>query len=295
MWNLDHDAPWTKLASFPISYNWFNVKPKPISNHSHLNRWSQQLAHWGPIFDLPHWIPECIRFCAMHILCLGVDLFVAGNVLRTIVDSDLYDFWGNGNDEQQLLCAWQQFKAWAKQAGWSSPGCFDFMIHLNGHAWLVNPHTSCCFGELRHSVPRFTPKKLRSTLHGYPEYQSKAWNVTWLHNSCSAGRISLLICIDSHLHGAIVFLVGNKWNSHLSAVWWSNGFLQFYQYIWWDSQTMRLWSLWQNARRLAKERATGQKQIIVVFDLLGLLNDQPPGRDDANRSSRWALSFLTIS
>ena len=56
----------------------------------------------------------------MHILCLGVDLFVAGNVLRCIVDS--YDFWGEGNDEQKLLRAWVLFKTWAKKSGWKPRG-----------------------------------------------------------------------------------------------------------------------------------------------------------------------------
>ncbi|CAK9117800.1 unnamed protein product [Durusdinium trenchii] len=93
----------------------------------------------------------------MHILCLGVDILVAGNVLKTIVDSDSYQFWGDGDEEQKLLCAWQKLKEWARQSGW------------------------------KHSVPRFAPKKLKSAQHPYPELQSKAWNarvvIQWLSSA----------------------------------------------------------------------------------------------------------------
>lgn len=56
----------------------------------------------------------------MHVLCLGIDQLVAGNVMSTLL---AYDFWGDGDDAQKLLVGWQLFKRWAKQAGWKSPGC----------------------------------------------------------------------------------------------------------------------------------------------------------------------------
>lgn len=107
-----------------------------------------------PIFQLPRWIPQCIRFDSMHVLCLGVDLLVAGNVIKTLLG---YGFWGDGEEDQQLLVGWQLFKQWAKRMGW------------------------------QHSVPRFCPKRLKSNQHPYPELQSKAWNgrvvIAWLSDA----------------------------------------------------------------------------------------------------------------
>ena len=78
----------------------------------------------GPIFQLPRWIPQCIRFDSMHVLCLGVDLLVAGNVIKTLLG---YDFWGDGEEDQQLLVGWQLFKQWAKRMGWQPPDCLEMM------------------------------------------------------------------------------------------------------------------------------------------------------------------------
>jgi hypothetical protein len=61
------------------------------------------------------WIPECLRFCTMHIVHLGCDLWVAGNILRTLVDETKYVFWGDGSVGEQLLCAYQLFKHWASR------------------------------------------------------------------------------------------------------------------------------------------------------------------------------------
>ena len=69
----------------------------------------------GPLFDLPKLIPQCIRFDSMHVLCLGVDLLVAGNVMKALLQ---YDFWGDGDDSQKLLAGWQRFKQWARTKGW---------------------------------------------------------------------------------------------------------------------------------------------------------------------------------
>jgi hypothetical protein len=69
----------------------------------------------GPLFDLPKLIPQCIRFDSMHVLCLGVDLLVAGNVMKTLLQ---YDFWGDGDESQKLLVGWQRFKQWARTNGW---------------------------------------------------------------------------------------------------------------------------------------------------------------------------------
>ena len=51
----------------------------------------------------------------MHVLCLGVDLLVSGGVIKSLLG---FDFWGDGDTEQQLLVGWQHFKEWAKKNGW---------------------------------------------------------------------------------------------------------------------------------------------------------------------------------
>ena len=50
--------------------------------------------HPGPIFDLPMFNFHCIRFCQMHVLHLGVDLLVAGNILYAVLHD--YTIWGLG-------------------------------------------------------------------------------------------------------------------------------------------------------------------------------------------------------
>lgn len=110
-----------------------------------------------PLFDLPKMIPQCIRFDSMHVLCLGVDLLVAGNVMKVLLQ---YDFWGDGDDYSKLLVGWQRFKQWASTHGW------------------------------QHSMPKFCPKRLKSNQHPYPELQCKAWNcrvcVAWLSDALQA-------------------------------------------------------------------------------------------------------------
>lgn len=69
----------------------------------------------GPLFDLPKWIPQSIRFDSMHVLCLGIDLLVAGNIISCLLT---YDFWGDGDDTQKLLVGWQQFRQWARLHHW---------------------------------------------------------------------------------------------------------------------------------------------------------------------------------
>ena len=79
----------------------------------------------GPLFKLPHWIPQCIRFDSMHVLCLGIDLLVSGNVIHSLL---AYDFWGNGDEYQKLLVGWQHFKSWAKRNGWQPPALHYILI-----------------------------------------------------------------------------------------------------------------------------------------------------------------------
>lgn len=54
----------------------------------------------------------------MHIVNLGVDLWVAGNIIKTLIDDDDYTFWGSGGADQQLVVGYQKFKQWARVHKW---------------------------------------------------------------------------------------------------------------------------------------------------------------------------------
>jgi hypothetical protein len=57
-----------------------------------------------------------VKWCAMHVVHLGCDLWLVGNALKTIlIDTEL---WGSGHDDERLLNAWLEFKAWARQNKW---------------------------------------------------------------------------------------------------------------------------------------------------------------------------------
>ena len=111
----------------------------------------------GPLFDLPKLIPQCIRFDSMHVLCLGVDLLVAGNVMKTLLQ---YDFWGDGDESQKLLVGWQRFKQWARTNGWQPLasqiwwfilfiyGCWSKFLSRNGHSSRIKILLSRNFREL---------------------------------------------------------------------------------------------------------------------------------------------------
>ena len=92
----------------------------------HVHEFILPIADWGPLVRLPMWMPECIRFCTTHIVHLGCDLWVAGGIMRTLVDSPMYLFWGDGDAAQQLLRGYQLFKHWASQLGISILGYILF-------------------------------------------------------------------------------------------------------------------------------------------------------------------------
>jgi len=67
----------------------------------------------GPLLDLPHFLPQMIRWDAMHIVNLGVDLWVAGSVIRKLLQ---YDIWGGLDmaEADRLLVAYDIFKTWSR-------------------------------------------------------------------------------------------------------------------------------------------------------------------------------------
>jgi len=105
-----------------------------------------------PLLLLPHFKIAMVKWCAMHIVHLGCDLWLVGCALKTLLlDTDV---WGDSSDDDRLLTAWHEFKHWARQNKW------------------------------QHSVGKFSTKTITSRQHPYPELQSKAWNargcVAWM-------------------------------------------------------------------------------------------------------------------
>ncbi len=67
----------------------------------------------GPLLDLPRFQVEMIRWDAMHIINLGVDLWVVGSVVKKLLH---YDVWGGHEMEEadRLLIAYDLFKTWSR-------------------------------------------------------------------------------------------------------------------------------------------------------------------------------------
>ena len=122
----------------------------------------------------------------MHVCHLGCDLWIVGNCLKTILlDTEL---WGSDcDDDERLMNGWLEFKQWARTTKWQSFGCKWYAwscVHSTKPFGL--PKTTCdMFSHYmpmpipaRHSMGKFATKTITSRQHGYPELQSKAWNVT---------------------------------------------------------------------------------------------------------------------
>lgn len=57
-----------------------------------------------------------IKWCAMHILNLGVALWICGNCMQSIAED--YDWWGDRatiTKDDLLALAYERFRQWAKE------------------------------------------------------------------------------------------------------------------------------------------------------------------------------------
>lgn len=61
-----------------------------------------------------------VKWCGMHILNLGIDLWIVGGVLKKLL-SHLPDLWGDGSDDCRLYIAWQEFKEWCRLHNYQFP------------------------------------------------------------------------------------------------------------------------------------------------------------------------------
>ena len=69
-----------------------------------------------------------VKWCAMHLIHLGCDLWIVGNCLKTLLlDTTLWGDPEDGcSDDDRLLTAWQEFKVWARQHKWQLFGCLRY-------------------------------------------------------------------------------------------------------------------------------------------------------------------------
>ena len=85
----------------------------------------EKSCHAGPLLRVPQFQIAMIRWCAMHIIHLGCDLWIVGNSLRTLLLDTCV--WGDGCDDDRLLNGWLEFKQWARENKWQSFSC-DFSL-----------------------------------------------------------------------------------------------------------------------------------------------------------------------
>ena len=106
------------------------------------------------------------------------------------------------------------------------------------------PRSTKSWVELRHSMPKFCPKRLKSNQHPYPELQCKAWNVS-CHNSC-------LICFFLIASRCLSIMVGSifpiEQSGYLSAGYVWHGYRMRYKPTRsWNLMTC-CWKPWSPAR-----------------------------------------------
>lgn len=73
------------------------------------------LASQGPLFRLPAFQMEMIKWDGMHIVNLGSDLWICGSLIKKLLQYDDV-FGGSHLDEgDRLLIAYDSFKSWARR------------------------------------------------------------------------------------------------------------------------------------------------------------------------------------
>ena len=98
----------------------------------------------GPLLLLTNFRMGMVKWCAMHLIHLGCDLWIVGNCLKTfLLDSTL---WGDPeegcSDDDRLLTAWHEFKAWARQHKWQLFGCLRYRSKCFSLFWPTAVWTS---------------------------------------------------------------------------------------------------------------------------------------------------------
>ena len=67
----------------------------------------------GVLFDLHGAAPHTYKWCSMHIINLGISLWVCGNTLKQLL-LDFPGVFGQGTDAQRLKRAYTEYKEWCR-------------------------------------------------------------------------------------------------------------------------------------------------------------------------------------
>lgn len=103
---------WT--AHVPITHLRNALVLKPLGSTADTT-WS----NLGPLLRVPCFKRSMVKWCAMHILHLGCDLWIAGSTLKVLLLNT--DFWGQGSDNVRLHTAWLEFKQFCRDYKWAWP------------------------------------------------------------------------------------------------------------------------------------------------------------------------------
>ena len=98
----------------------------------------------------------------MHIVNLGVSLWISGSILRTLVDDDCYEFFGDGTPNEQLLRAYVHFKKWAREKKWQSLR-FNARLEVWTEAFNAEVHRAQT-DQLHACIPRIAGQGLECHL-----------------------------------------------------------------------------------------------------------------------------------
>ena len=74
---------------------------------------SGPLLPTGVLFDLHGAAPHTYKWCSMHIINLGISLWVCGNSLKQLL-LDFPGVFGQGTDAQRLKRAYAEYKEWCR-------------------------------------------------------------------------------------------------------------------------------------------------------------------------------------
>lgn len=55
-----------------------------------------------------------LKFCSMHCINLGIDLWVAGSTIRMILSHPSVNIWHGHDENDRLSGAWDEFKRWTR-------------------------------------------------------------------------------------------------------------------------------------------------------------------------------------
>ena len=108
-WSVDFVCFCSPILSF---------HPQPIKKRSTSS--TRRFEPWtkGPLLQIPHFKRSMVKWCAMHLLHLGCDLWILGSSLRVLLSTT--DFWGDGSENERLHKAWLDFKQWCREHKWQT-------------------------------------------------------------------------------------------------------------------------------------------------------------------------------